>query len=478
MNKHILKLFVLTVAVFLGSCSDFGNVNIDPNNPSKPNTAALFTAAMRSIPGAIASSQPLEYIQHITQKYYTDSSRYNATDFSFNGFYAGALTDLQEIINLNSDPETAPDQLINGSNENQIAVAKILQSWYFWMITDAWGDIPYSQALKGRENFKPGYDDQSAIYDGIFATLKEAAASIDEGAAAPSGDILFDGDLGKWKRFANSIRMVMALRISNANADKAKTEFASAMTDGVIGDGEDVYYNHLNDDLNDNPWQDAFETRRDWTISKPFMDYMKSTNDPRIPIFADLAVSSQTYEGMPYGLNQDDAGNITPNEVSFLGSAVRQQDSPTYILVRSQILFSLAEAAQRGIIGGGAAAAEGYYNDAIKASWQQWGVFDQAAYDAFIASPEVKYDAADAMRKIHYQKWVALFLNGFESWAEWRRSGFPTLLPAPEPLNQFGGIPIRYDYPTTERDLNGENYNAQVAKMGGDEQNVPVWWDK
>ncbi|MCB0609739.1 MAG: SusD/RagB family nutrient-binding outer membrane lipoprotein [Lewinellaceae bacterium] len=477
MNKHIYKLFALTLALFLGSCSDFGDMNIDRNNPSTPSTAALFTSAIRSMPGQVASSQPLEYVQHLTQKYYTDSSRYGASDFSYNGTYQGPLEDLQEIIKLNSDAETAEKQLINGSNENQIAIAKILQSWYFWMMTDAWGDIPYSQALQGRANFKPGFDDQSAVYDGIFATLKSAASSLDVSGTI-SGDILFEGDLSMWKKFANSIRMVMALRLSNVDAGKAKSEFAAAMSDGVLEEGENVTYIHLSDENNDNPWEDAFETRRDWTIAKPFMDYMKSVNDPRIPVFADKAVNTQSYEGMPYGLEQDQAGNITPNSVSFLGESIRQKTTPTYILVRAQLLFSMAEAAHLGMIGGGEAAAEDFYKAGIKASWEQWGVFDQAAYDAFIALPEIQYSAADAVKKIQYQKWVALFMNGFEAWAEWRRTGYPTLVPAPVPLNQFGTIPVRYDYPTTERDLNGSNYDAQVSKMGGDEQNVPVWWDK
>lgn len=453
-------------------------MNIDPNNPSSPNTAALLTSALRSMPDVIQTTQPAEYVQQLTQKYYTESSRYQTVNFSYNGFYSGALTDLQEIIKLNSDPETASNQLGNGSNENQIAIAQILQAWNYWMITDAWGDIPYSQALQGRENFRPAFDDQSAIYNDLFAKLKSAASAIDDKSHI-EGDILFGGDLSMWKKFANSIRMTMALRLSKVDPGKGQTEFNSAMNDGVFGDGEHAIYAHLTDDNNDNVWNDRFETREDWCVSKPYMDYLKATNDPRIPRFADPAANTLTYEGMPYGLAQNDAGNIIPGDVSFVGSYIRRQDMPTFIMTRSQLLFSMAEAAHLGWISGGDAMAEQYYTEAIRSSWQQWDVYDEAAFNDFIAQDMIKYDAAEAVKKIQYQKWVALYTNGYESWAEWRRTGYPELSPAPDPLNQSGTIPVRYGYPTTERDLNGTNYDAQVAKMGGvDELNVPVWWDK
>lgn len=173
MKQHIVKIFFTLSLLVLGACSDFGDMNIDPNNPSQANTAALLTGALRTMPGTVAATQPGEYVQHLTQKYYTDSSRYGNENFSYNGRYSGALTDLLEMIKLNSDPETAPSHLINGSNENQIAVARIMQSWIYWLTTDAWGDIPYSQALQGRANFRPGFDDQSAIYDDLFATFKK-----------------------------------------------------------------------------------------------------------------------------------------------------------------------------------------------------------------------------------------------------------------------------------------------------------------
>lgn len=479
MKNKFLKSFLLPAFILaLVSCSDFGDINIDPNNPSTPNTASLLTSALRGIPGLVSSTQPELNVQHLSEKYYTDGSRYVTVNFDYSGTYAGALADLQAIIDLNSDPETAPEQLKNGSNSDQIAVATILKSWYFWVLTDAWGDIPYSEALKGRANFRPVFDSQQSIYNSLFTELTNAVAALDESASI-DGDIMYGGNLSKWKKFANSIRLSMALRLSQVDAAKGQQEFAAAFAAGVFESNSDAaVYTHLSDENNDNLWEDRFETRLDWTVSEPLVDYMKSTGDPRLPVYADPGDDTGEFRGMPYGLTQDLAGDIPNGQVSFLGSQVRQKTAPTSVMSYAQILFTLAEGAHRGWIGGGDAAAEQYYNDAIKASWQQYGVYDEATYNDFIAQPEVAYSAANAIEKIQYQKWVSLFLNGFEAWAEWRRTGYPALRPPANTIHPSGQIPLRYGYPTSERDLNGANYSAVVSKMGEDDIDVPVWWDK
>ncbi|HRV84686.1 MAG TPA: SusD/RagB family nutrient-binding outer membrane lipoprotein [Saprospiraceae bacterium] len=476
--KKLRYTGAILAILLAGACSDFGDINIDPNNPSTPSTAALLTGALRSIPGHITAETPELYVQHISQKYYTDGSRYATVNFSYNGYYSGPLIGLQEIIKLLEDPATSPAQLKNGRAEDQLAVAKILQSYYYWQMTDAWGPIPYSQALAGRENFRPAFDDQDAVYDGIFTTLSDAASQLDVSRTI-SGDIMLDGDLAKWKKFANSIRLIAALRLSEVAPDKAKAEFVAAMNGGVLESNDDnILYTHLSDENNDNPWEDRFQTRLDQCVSKPLVDLMNATNDPRLPIYADPAKASGLYVGMPYGLTQDEAGDIPNNDVSFVGSTVRQKTTPTYVLTYSQILFSFAEAAHRGWISGGEAAAEQFYLDAIKANLEQWGAYSDDDYTAFIAQDEVKYDVNIAMERIMTQKWVSLYLNGYEAWSEWRRTGLPALSPPALVIHPTKAIPVRYGYPTSERDLNGENYDAVVAKLGKDDIDVPVWWDK
>jgi len=306
--------------------------------------------------------------------------------------------------------------------------------------------------------------------------LKEAVAQMDNGAS-PAGDIMFGGDLGQWRIFANTMRMVMALRLSEIDATKGAAEFTAAMNDGVISsNAENIAYSYLADDNNDNPWQDAFETRLDYCISATMEDKMSAMSDPRLAVYANEATATGTFVGMPYGIEEAAAGAIANASVSFLGDALREQTAPSYIYTYAQVLFSLAEAAHLGWIAGGEAAAAVYYNDAIKASWEQWGI-STATLATYLAQASVAYTPANAMDRIGTQKWISLYLNGYEAWAEWRRIGFPVLSPAPASLNP-GGIPRRQAYPSFEATLNSTNYSAAVSRIGTDDLNQRVWWDK
>jgi len=194
-------------------------------------------------------------------------------------------------------------------------------------------------------------------------------------------------------------------------------------------------------------------------------------------VYANKATASGTYVGMPYGVSESEAGAIPNSNVSFLGDALREQTAPSYIYTYSQVLFSLAEAAKRGWIEGGEAAAADYYNQGIQASWEQYGVFNQGSFSSYISNPKVAYKPAIGLQQIALQKWISLFLNGYEAWAEWRRLDYPILNPAPASMNP-GGIPRRQGYPSFEATLNQANYNAAVSRQGADNLDTPVWWDK
>lgn len=482
MKKNIKLIFtsaLLATAMVACDPGDFGDMNVNPNSPSAPVTSNFLTRSIQgAIAGPVTDDQPTLYSQQISEKFYTENSRYGIAQFSFNGFYSGPLVNLEEIIKLNTNDDTKGGVAQNGSNNNQIAVARILKAFVYWHMTDRWGPLPYTQALKGRENFKPAYDSQETIYNDLFKELKEASAQITTtGAVAVKGDILLGGDMSRWKMFANSMRLVMALRLSEVKPDQAKAEFISAMNDGVVAsNAENIVYKFLADENNDNPWEDRFQTRLDFAVSKPMVDLLQANGDPRLPVFADPTVLTQKYVGMPYGLVQKDAGAIPNGQVSFLGKALRQQTSPGYVITYAQMQFTLAEGALRGWISGDA---KTYYDNGIKASFNQYGVFTEKGYTDFLAMPGVTFNKAKGLEQIITQKWVALFLNGYEAWAEFRRTGFPKLSPPPLPLNPSGTIPVRQAYPTTERDLNGDNYKKALTMLGGDDLlNTPLWWDK
>jgi hypothetical protein len=489
MNRSINTWMLATTfvaGILATGCNpgDFGDMNVNPNEPTKANTAALLTGAETGLPGGIINQETIissayanEYVQFLSDKQYTENSRYSTIGFDYGPIYTGPLDNLQLIIKLNSDSSTANEAKQYGSNENQIAAASILQSYLFLHLTDRFGDIPFIDALQGRENFKPTFTPQQEVYDSLFVRLKRVADLIDEGSTI-QGDILFNGEMNRWRIFANTMRMVMALRISEVDPTRGQAEFMSAMADGVItSNDENIQYNYIADNNNDNPWEDAFETRLDYTISQPLADTLNSLNDPRITVYANKATATGTYVGMPYGISEADAGAIPNSDVSFLGDALRTQTAPTYLYTYSQVLFSLAEAAHRNWIEGGDAKAADYYNQAIRASWEQYGVYNDAAFNTYINNPKVAYKPGTALQQIGVQKWISLFLNGYEAWAEWRRLDSPILNPAPASMNP-GGIPRRQGYPSFEATLNQTNYDAAVSRQGADNLDTRVWWDK
>jgi hypothetical protein len=376
---------------------------------------------------------------------------------------------LETVLTSTLDPNEGPIV-------NQIAVAKILKSFFYWHMTDRWGDIPFSEALKGKENFTPKYDKQQDIYNGLFKLLDEANAAIVTGNI--KNDIVYGGDMGKWKRLGNTIHLLMALRLSKVDAVKGAAEFNKALTNGIMAANTDNFaYPHLAEQPNENFWYNQF-TRlgRNWyAVSKPLVDYMKPLDDPRLPVFANKNTAGN-YVGLDYGL--PGSTTVVINNFSLLGSGIRQQNSPVYLVTYAQALFAKAEAAKLGWITGGDVTAKTNYDLAIEQSILQW-TGSNATVAAYLAKPEVTYDPVNAIKQIATQRWVHLFLNGYEAWAEWRRTGYPVLVAAPGANGDK--IPRREGYPLQERANNTANYNAAVAAFpygGADDLNTRVWWDK
>ncbi|WP_020526258.1 SusD/RagB family nutrient-binding outer membrane lipoprotein [Flexithrix dorotheae] len=481
MKKIFLKFLVISVLLGLGACTEnFEEINTNPNSPTVVPTSYLMTQGQRSAVTYILdqtdgwNNYGIHYSQQMSQTQYADITRYETPESNFSGWYTGPLADFTEIINLNSDPDLAASHTTSGSNNNQIAVAKIMRSLLFQTITDFWGDVPYSEALKGNEIFQPKYDAQSDIYTGLVADLKDASSQIDGGLGI-QGDIFFNGDMDKWKKFANSLLLRVGIRMSNVNPALAQDAISTAMANGVFeSNADNAVYAFLEDANNANPMYVHFniDSRTDYAISNVLVDMMKPINDPRLPIFADPAETpadpADPYIGMPYGVTNAEAGSVTNAEISFPGAAVKQATSPGYVLTYAEVLFIQAEAAQRGWIEGDP---EALYEAAITASMEQWGV-EAADIEAYIAQPEIAYDG---LKSIGYQKYYALYLTGLEAYAEFRRTGYPELSPAPAAV--LDAIPRRMPYPQVERDLNGENLAAAVARMGGDEHATRVWWD-
>jgi Starch-binding associating with outer membrane len=464
MKKLIILL--ITAGTALVSCNKFKDeINTNTNLPSQASAAQLLANAMLSLPGLSQSPQAEFLAQYLAETQYVNASQYPEGTTSFYGWYQGPLMNIETV--LTSDKLTLPP------TANQLAVAKILKAYYFWNITDRWGDVPYSEALKGSANFTPEYDTQESIYNALFLLLDEANAMITAGTI-PS-DIMFAGDMTKWKRFGNTIHMLMALRLSERNtADKAKNEFVKAMNAGIMTANTDNFvFKHLADANNQNYWygQVVNQNREWWALTETLVNYMDPIADPRLAVYGKKN-NMNVYKGLEFGTT---TGIPNTTGVSLMGPAIYAQNASIYLVTYAQALFAKAEAAKRGWIAGGDVEAKINYDLAIEQSFRQWtgGTTGLAAY--MLTAP-VAYSPATALRQIGMQRYVHLFMHGYEAWAEWRRTGFPDNLVTP--LGR--AVPGRLGYPDNEAFNNASNYQDAISRQfgGSNSQNGKVWWDQ
>ncbi len=470
-----LKTLLLASIVTLASCDtvDFGDTNVDPNSPSAASTASLMTNAQKTMGNHVTATTPNLYVQYLSNGQYDEESRYQTLNWSFNGFYA-TLTDLNKVIQLNTNDATKVAAQANGSNANQIAAASILKAYYFHQMTNIWGMVPYTEALGGLENQYPKFDSQQTIYTALFAELDKALSMID-GGKGPEGDILFRGNMTKWRTFGNTIKMTMALNLSKADPATGKLKFAEAYLGSIDSNSNNLYFTFLTEDTNDNPWQDRFQTRRDYLVSDVFVNALIGTGsntapeDPRLLKMAAPSFNGAVYVGAPYGVS-----NSATDDYSFItGDIIYTGDAPSMIFTYSESLFARAEAASLGWTSENAAT---LYEQAVKASMAQWGITSAEA-DAYVAA-----NPYTAQSDIAYEKWVALYMQGYNSWGEWRRQkamGYGVALTAPaDLLSNAIGIPQRHGYSSTAVALNEENYNAAIAAQGADNLDTVLWINK
>lgn len=491
-----IHIILFTAATLAGvSCKkDFGDINVNPNISGVASTKFLFGNAIIGLRGTFNAASGMLYPQFMSEFIYTNESRYNQKAYDFNPIYFGPLADLQRMIDMNTNADTKNTKAIldNGTNENQLGHARILKAFYMLHITDRWGDVPYKEALKGNADLQPALDPQRDIYVDLLKELKEAPLQVN---AAMPNDALFDGNFTSWARWGNSLRAIAALRLSKTSeAANAKIAFQEAVAAGIMqSNGDNVIFKHLANLNFESPWYTNYvrNGRVDYGVSTTIVDKMVAYADPRLAVYARVVPNTTVYRGVPYGVMQQ---NNYP-DFSLLGRAIYAQNAPLQITTYAQMCFTMAEAALIGWISGGDATVADWYNKGIAASMQYWAsistnplvAISQAQIDAYAAQAPILISATNAngltdaqkLERIQTQKWLNFYMNnGFEAWAEWRRTGYPVLSPAPDALSLDKQIPRRQGYPVTESGLNGANYNAAVQRQGPDELATRVWWNK
>jgi len=485
----------LMTGVVACNTSDITTANRNPNNPTTSPSGALFTSATAAsvrrwvgFGGAAIITQQLANTTYPTADSYI-SLQADGTSGTFNGAYTNDLADFRQVV-------------LQGKAAGQAGVygpALVMQTWEFSYLTDQWGDVPYSEAAKADSGIvTPKYDAQKDIYAGFFVTLDEAAAAM--AAATPgapglgAADPIYGGDIAKWRRFGNSLHARYALRLVNVDPATADAELKAAFADagGVLqSNADNAKLVWPGDGVSDNPFADNLKQRDDARLARTMTSLM--TNDPRIRVYGQPVVDSSAYPGgyggMPAALTQDSAnawyrkasrpGTIFYPGVTSYGTFGTSAGlaTPSYLMTYAELMFIKAEAAERGLGGvpHGEAATD-YYN-AIQASMEQWGVTDAAAISAFLADPAIVYKGGvEGLKQIATQKWIALFSDDAQAWAEWRRTCQPAnVIPGPNTIVPY--IPRRYYYSTTEASVNAANLNAAIARQGPDDFGTRIYWD-
>jgi len=495
MKKTIFTiLIIVTVFSFFTCCeklSDFGNTNTNPDRTTDPLTSALLTNVLSNL-GKYSDSYPdfeswaALYCQFFSETYFTHWSCYDNPNRSPMNYYSSDLYDLQNIININSDDATKAKVVDYGANENQIAIARILKAYIYWTITDRWGDIPYTDALKDIPDVT--FDPQEDIYKDLLEELADAVAQFTSGQAI-KGDFVYDGDITKWKKFANSLRMLISIRLSKRYplpTDYAANQFQLALDDaaGSIETNDDNFVYNFEGGIFRNPYYVMYDGGEFTGESATITDLLQSlNNDQRQDVFGSAADGTPSTLGVPYGV--EDSYIAEWRQANSMWCRIfhpdyREQNDPIYIITASHVLLARTEAADRGWTSE-TASTTSLYQDGITQSFLQWGL--DPPDNTYFASPNVSLSEIPGtganLEKIAIQQYVAFYPDGTQGWSNWRRTDYPALSPAPNAFNSPKVIPRRYVYGKEDYALAGKGVLEAVARLeGGDRMDSRVWWDK
>ena len=506
MKKTTLKIALIFTLLVTFSCDN----GFDELNSSKTAATSLDPALILNdaIIGSSPNAGQLNYELAIVQQLISpntgvlEGANFNKNNSSssianWRDYYRNVIRYTNDVISRTKD-DPARSNLMNK--------ALIIQAHAFMIISDTYGSIPYNDAGKGYtdQNFFPNYQNQETVYHSIIDDLKSAAAGLDE--SMPVGnDVLYNGNIGKWKKFGYSLLLRAGMRLSKIEPSLAQSAVATAFAGGVIVANEDNavvlhdanYINNVGNVLNGTEAANFY-------LAAPFVDALKTNNDPRLTAISVRYVGANsgpaqvagvaTYDaddqyGLPMGSTDGDAdilGAGLPNGGTRYAfsqldrNRMAKRTSPLFLVTAAQTNLLLAEARFRGWINAGST--QEYFEEGIRQHMDQMKSFDPASAvdpadrDNYVVS-RTPMLAGNELEQINYEYWIASFLNGQEAWANFRRSGYPVLQPNPFPGRDVDWI-TRLTYPPTEILVNSTNVQAAIAEQGPDELDTKVWWDQ
>jgi SusD/RagB-like outer membrane lipoprotein len=475
-----LSIILLSIVLVSGCTKDISGFNDNPKAPVSAPSASVFIAGEKALVDLYTSdfwgSAPFRVIaQTWTQNSYNNETHYQfATNNSpggwWNAIYSNALNNLAQAKKLYPTDVQDPNVL-----RNDLIITDILEVYAYNLLVNTYGNVPYSEALNRTIPF-PKYDDAKTIVSDLLTRLDTAIAGLNiNSGSLGNADQIYKGDVSKWKKFAATLKLKLALLIADVDATTATTKAQEAIATGIFqsnGDNALLPYD-ASAVTNSNPiWQDLVSNANlhYYSPSDYFVNTLVAWNDPRLPLFFTKDPNGN-YSGGIVGQG---------NSSTAISSFSAQWLSPSFagdLLDYSEAQFLLTEATERGISTGGAA--ELYYDSAISASIQFWGGSYPDAI-AYLHQPTVAYATAAGTwkQKIGYQKWIAFANRNWDSWTEIRRLGYPDLDVVNPPVGANGNLPLRFYYPLAEQSSNPINWAGAVAALPGgqDVVSAKLFW--
>lgn len=482
--KRIPALLLLSFLLQFISCKKALDINTDPNNSTKASIDLVLPSALGytayqmgntyqilgGIWGQFWTQGPTANQYNNLEQYSIQSSTY---DRPWQSLYAGPLEDFKYII----------EEGTGSGRKNYAAIGKIMQAYIYQNLTDLYGDIPFSEALDPN-NPNPKFDSQEEIYTGLIKLVDEGLALIDLSSSDHPGsdDLVYEGDMLLWKKFANTLKLRIYLRQAYVKPAVAQAGIEAMYTANAefLETGEDAAIHFTTQVFNQNPLYASFQaiTADNYVASNTALQYLLNNNDPRVDIFyqrATAAPNTGNHAGIKQGRGPILTGVQNANSFSKIGPAVGGpnggETAPEVFISAAESYFLRAEAAVRGWGNGDAKA---LYEEGVRASFSFWGLSNAQA-SAYISQPDIAFSTGgsleEQLRQVITQKWISM--NGTENaeaWTEWRRTGYPDIFTISESSIIGNSFPVRLLYPDSEVSRNAK---TPAQKSITDK----VWWD-
>lgn len=476
---RMLKIGLGIIIAGMAACSKMDNTN--PNVPSNVNPGVILPQVIYNTSNTMVNNAfelNNELIQYTCMNNtFTEVQRFKLLPANSNGLWAmyNRMRDLNDIIAMGEKTTEMA---------NYKAIASVVKTYIFSILTDTYGDIPFSEAGLGTSGnvYMAKYDQQQDIYVQMLESLKQDAERLKTATALLyGGDPVYNGNLIRWQKFANSLRLRLLMHAS-AKLPAAVTEIQTMLSNPqqfpVMESNDDNFVYRYSGGLPDaNPLSPNYVRDFDFkykSVSAFIVDSLKKLNDSRLlqyarPTNASANTANPVYVGLPNALPVTESANYNGgyNFQSYLGTRFQSNTEPAIWMTYAEVLFLKTEAAQKGYYNGNA---KELYESAIKASFAYWGA---PFADNYLTQAGVSYDGS--LARIMLQKFYALFFTGMEAWNEYRRTGYPLLIAGPTNVND-GKIPNRIPYPLSEQSLNRTNYTEAAKRMGNDNMNHRMWW--